>query len=228
MTHYQTDEELAAATEEATKRTYYVGLDLGQSIDPTALCVLERLEVPVLHLGYRMPAPVKWTTTYRVRHLERLPLGISYPLIVARVGMTCKTAPLFKNHRLIIDQTGVGRPVFDLFKQAKLSPVGITITAGTDWSRETSDNFRVSKGLLVSRLDAALHSGILQVSSALPEAQALKSELADFRVSHTANGYAQFGARSGRHDDLVLSVGIALWFAATVGNQQMQMARTRL
>ncbi len=49
---------------------YTVGLDLGQAKDYTALCVLERhgeAEQAVFH----------------ARHLERFPLGTSYPAIVA-------------------------------------------------------------------------------------------------------------------------------------------------
>lgn len=224
MTNIPAD-EIEAATERYTKRDYIVGLDLGQSIDPTALSVIERLKAPTLHPGYRI-GKLQYTITYRVRHLERLPLGMSYPAIVRHVQRALNTEPLFRNAKLVIDQTGVGRPVFDLFAQARMDPIGISITAGHDWTRETQTQYRVPKSLIVSRLDAALHSGILHIAADLPEAQALKSELADFRVNHTASGYQQFGARSGRHDDLVLSVAIGLWFSATVGNERMQVAKT--
>lgn len=221
------EDEILEATERYTEREYFVGLDLGQSFDPTALSVLERLKAPVIHPGHRF-GKMHYTTTYRVRHLERLPLGMSYPAVVSRVQRTMNTPPLFRNAKLIIDQTGVGRPVFDLFAQAKMDPIGVSITAGHDWTQESLTQYRVPKALLVSRLDAALHSGVLQVAADLPEAQALKGELADFRVAHTASGYQQFGARSGKHDDLVLSVAIALWYAATIGNQRMQKVRVRL
>lgn len=228
MTNFQTPEDLSAAVEEGTKRTYFVGLDLGQSHDYTALSVIERVEVPILHLGHRAPAPVQWSKGFHVRHLQRLPLGLSYPAIVARVGLVCKTAPLYQNHKLVIDQTGVGRPVYDMFKLAKLSPIGITITGGDSWSREASDHYRVSKGILVSRLQADLHSGDLGIAEAIPESAVLRSELADFQMTHTATGYQTFNARSGRHDDLVLSVAVALWYAKAVGDQKMQKGRTRL
>ena len=59
------------------KSDFYVGADLGQSFDPTAIVVLER------QWGYLNQAdgvhdlntPL---TFYRVRHLERLPLGMDY------------------------------------------------------------------------------------------------------------------------------------------------------
>jgi hypothetical protein len=213
------DVAVAAAIEKHTTRAYTVGLDLGQTTDPTAVAVLERLRVPRLRVG-KVPDHLKFDESYRVRHLERLPLRTSYPEIVVHVGRMLATPPLSPGARLVIDHTGVGRPVFDLFKAAKLRPIGVTITAGDGWTRDVG-NFRVSKMILVSRLQAALHSGLLQVAAGLPEADALKSELSDFRVNYGASGYAAFGARTGRHDDLVLAIAIGLWHAATVGEEKV-------
>jgi hypothetical protein len=39
------------------------------------------------------------------------------------------------------------------------------------------------------------------------------SELQDFQASFTQTGYAKFGARQGKHDDLVLACAIALWWS---------------
>lgn len=227
MTNFSED-ELPDVIARHTKLSYFVGLDLGQTNDPTALSVLERRTAPVLHAGYRFSNKLEFSTSYQIRHLERLPLGLSYPTIVHKVSETMNTAPVFKNARLIIDQTGVGRPVFDLFKDAGMEPLGVTITAGLDWSRETYDNFRVPKGLLVSRLQAAIHTGMVKAHPSLKEAHVLRGELADFRGNRTETGYQQFGARSGKHDDLVLSVAIALWYALTIGNDRMQAGKARV
>jgi hypothetical protein len=218
-----TQQAVADAIEQHTERRYTVGVDLGQTIDPTAVAVIEKQRKPALGIG-RVPDPLEYfPPVYRVRHLERIPLRSSYPDIVSHVGRLMATAPLSSGARLVIDQTGVGRPIYDMFRAAGLRPTGITITSGDSWSCD-GDSYRVSKLLLVSRLQAALHSGLLQVASSLPEAAALKAELADFRVNYTATGYSQFGAREGRHDDLVLSVAIALWHAVTVGSQKIHVA----
>lgn len=226
MTNYQTPEELADAIEEGTRRKYFVGLDLGQTTDFTAICVVEKQEKPILHLGWRAPAPVSYTTAYRVRHLERMALGTPYTGIVAYVRTLLNTAPLH-GADLIVDETGVGRPVVDMFRAAKMNPIPVTITGGDSWSRSPG-GFRVSKLMLVSRLQAAVHSGLLHIAPTEPDGAVLRAELADFQPTHTPNGYIQYGARSGRHDDLVLATAIALWHAATIGNQKMQKARTRL
>ncbi len=52
---------------------------------------------------------------YEVRHLERLPLGTSYPEVVEQVRTLLDTPPLKDNTELAIDATGVGAAVVDLF-----------------------------------------------------------------------------------------------------------------
>jgi hypothetical protein len=46
----------------------------------------------------------------------------------------------------------------------------------------------------------------------LDEAQALAWELQDFRATASESGNCRFGARSGRHDDLVLALAIGAWW----------------
>jgi hypothetical protein len=62
-------------------------------------------------------------------------------------------------------------------------------------------------------LQALLHQGRLRILRQLPEAETLARELQDFRVEYTQAGNLAFNARSGRHDDLVLALAIAVWRA---------------
>jgi len=125
---------------------------------------------------------------YQVGHLERVPLGTPYPGIVAHVGRLLGKLP---NAELVIDYTGVGRPVFDLFTYAGISPVGVLITGG---AVETHDGaiYGVPKLTLVSRLQALLHEGRLKIHKELSEAETLVGELQDFRVEFTAAGHLTF------------------------------------
>ena len=147
---------------------------------------------------------------FQVGHLERVPLGTPYPGIVAHVGRLLTKLP--GNPELVIDFTGVGRPVFDMFVYSGISPTGVLITGGT---AETRDGMTCSvpKLTLVSRLQALLHEGRLKILRALDEAETLVRELQDFRVEFTAAGHLTFNARSGKHDDLVLALAIAVWRA---------------
>jgi hypothetical protein len=113
----------------------------------------------------------------------------------------------------VLDQTGVGRPVVDMFRRAGLDPVGITITAGDGETRTDDGDYRVAKLLLISRLMALLHERTLKIASKSQEARTLAFELQDFRATTMQSGYTRFGAREGRHDDLVLAVAMGAWYA---------------
>src|SRR6516164_1545671 len=91
---------------------------------------------------------------FRVGHLERLPLGTPYPAIVAHVGRLLTKLP--GHPELVIDFTGVGRPVFDMFRYSGISPIGVLITGGMT---EAQNGLICSapKLDLVSRLQALLH-----------------------------------------------------------------------
>ena len=77
----------------------------------------------------------------------------------------------------------------------------------------SSDLWHVAKALLVSNLDAMLNNGELGFAKNLTEAAAMEAELKDFRRYVGAAGRSTWEARSGQHDDLVLAVGIAAWWA---------------
>ena len=202
------------------KRRLTLGLDLGQTIDPTAIAIVERYLPPPTTFffddeGKEIEAPPTVRPIYHNLWLERLPLGTSYVAIVAAVRAMLARPPLLGCTELVIDRTGVGRAVYDLFVEAGLNPIGITITSGDSEHRENDrSGWRVSKLALVSRLQALLHSGELKIAKSLPEAPALAAELQDFRATISESGNASFGARSGRHDDLVLALAVAAWWAA--------------
>ena len=89
----------------------------------------------------------------------------------------------------------------------------MVITGGTEEVRNGARVWHVPKILLVSRLQASLHAGELKFAVGLGEEQAFKQELSEFRMRHTDTGRLTFGAREGRHDDLVLALCVALWRA---------------
>ncbi len=185
---------------------YMLGADLGKSSDPTALCVTEHRKTFKHHVsGLRRQISER----FDVRHLQRLPLGMSYPQIVAEVGRLAARPPIV-GCEIIVDATGVGAPVADLFDTTGLRVTRVIITGGLEqsWS---SGGWHVSKTILISTLDARLHSGELRFSKGLAEAGTMAEELQDFQRKVSAAGRYQYEARVGRHDDLVLACAIALW-----------------
>lgn len=198
---------------------WFMGLDLGQSHDPSALAIIEHktAEIPIKAWGHNLrflqDKLKACKALFHVRYLERLPLGMPYPDQVAYV-MDMAHRPPLTEARIYIDYTGVGRPVFDLFKAARLpNLLGVTITGGAEIHRY-SDAHTVPKNFLVSKLQALLHTGQLQVAAGIRDTPALLRELQDFRVTFTSAGNAIFNARQGAHDDLVLALALAVYGAA--------------
>jgi len=187
---------------------FALAADLGQSRDPTAICVMEHVKTAhVSYSGRESPAG----ETFDVRYLQRLPLGLSYVEQVQHIANLLGRPPLNAGSDFLIDETGVGRPVGDLFEKAGLRPTRITITAGDNQTRHGERRYHVPKTLLISALDARLHTGELRFASSLSEADTLRDELRDFRRHISAAGRFSYDARSGKHDDLVLACALALF-----------------
>jgi hypothetical protein len=62
---------------------------------------------------------------------------------------------------------------------------------------------------MVSRLQALSHADELSIAKSLPESAALAAELQDFRANISDTGYVGFGARAGKHDDVVLALYVS-------------------
>jgi hypothetical protein len=133
---------------------------------------------------------------YRVHHIERLPLRTPYPGQVARVKYLKTRLP--RDAALVIDDGG-SRGVGDMFVH------GLDV----HWSDR---RVTVPKATLVSMLVARLHSGELAVHESLKDWPILRRELLNFRPETTRTGVETWNARSGEHDDCVLSLAMAVWY----------------
>jgi hypothetical protein len=207
-----------------------VGVDLGQQRDYTAISVLERGYVPAgekynakyRHKGrevYAARQPVR--REYHVRHLERPELGTPYPKIAARVVELLKSlggAPV-----LVVDATGVGRPVVDMLRHrliqdlegtdVMVTPCWVTLTGGSSVTRSTNGFLNVPKRDLVSAALVLMQNQQLKIADALTLKDTLVKELLAFRVKiNISTAHDSYEAwRESDHDDLVLSVAMACW-----------------
>jgi hypothetical protein len=120
---------------------------------------------------------------------------------------------------LVVDQSGVGRPVVDMLRETKLWPMAVTITGG---DRESQDGpeYRVPKRVLVSTLQVALQSERLKVAASLAEAKRWADEMLAFQVELTATGHDKYGNDEAqqKHDDLVIATALAVWWGEKAGN----------
>jgi len=175
---------------------FILGLDLGQAQDYTGLITIEQA-------GERLDAV----------DIRRYRLGTPYPEIVEDVCKTLDT-PALKDAALVVDATGVGRPVVDMFRAANLYPTPVMITAGAHAHRDDNGYWMVPKKELVGAVQVALQTGTLKIARSLEHAQTLAQELTQFQTKITAAANDIYGAwREGQHDDLVLALALALWWA---------------
>jgi hypothetical protein len=194
-------------------RSYIIGLDLGQISDFAALALIEMTDT-----GRATDKP-----QFDVTYLHRFPIGTPYPKIVASIAKMLEAEPFCANKirrivrpsvTLAIDATGVGRPVVDMFAEARLRANlwPITITGGNR-ARNEGGGWLVPKRILVSTLQVALQNQRLRIAAKLPEAVTLQKELQDFQLTFTEAKHETYEGRRGSNDDLVLAVAIGLWAA---------------
>lgn len=124
--------------------------------------------------------------------------------------------PPLPGSSVVIDYTGVGRAVLDIFRthtKLKGTVVPITITAGHAITRE-GDGWHVAKKHLAGTLQVLLQQGRLKVSD-VPDRLALIKEMRSFKVKmNSKTGNESFEHwRQSEKDDTVLSVALACWFA---------------
>jgi len=194
-----------------------VGLDLGQASDYTALSIIEQ----------------NWSRVnrryeYGLRYLERV-RGMPYPSIVDKVMQILATQELTASEppQLVIDKTGVGAPVCDMFnpkfnrvmENGQVMLVGsnrqvieITITGGHTPSR-VPGGYHVPKRDLVFALLAVYQSGRIKVADTLELARPLTGELTNLKLKINTRGNDSYSAwRESEHDDLVLSLALVTWY----------------
>jgi hypothetical protein len=192
-----------------TGREYFIGLDLGQKRDYSAVAVVERWQE---RAGW---SAVHFCDLYEkrmaLRLLERVQLGTSYMRVCERVKKIAARAQEAGECTVIVDATGVGAPVVDALRDAdlgcELTPV--TITGGARASSAQA-GWNVPKKDLTAAAQLALSEGGLAIAAGLRPRRVFVEELMNF------------GRGGSVHDDLVMAVALACWKArgrGTVGER---------
>ena len=208
---------------------FIVGVDLGQSRDSTAIAIIERAEPAAPEArrvdGILIQQGEPLQPVYSLRHLERPALGTPYTLIVERVIALLDMPPLDRfSAPLVLDKTGVGAAICDLFTQAGVRPRALTITGGDRPNVADPYDLRVPKRDLASTLVMLFQTGRLRLARGLPLVQALVDELAAFQMKiNPITGNDSYEAwRESDHDDLVLAVAMSCWWLEQFVARQAQ------
>jgi hypothetical protein len=206
----------------ALERKRWLGVDVGQVNDPTALLVLERRrEWIAAAFDPATGLAAHWTpAVYSVSFLQRLPLGTSYPAVASRVGSvvaSLKARPDASFAEVVVDVTGVGRPILQSLGAACRPRVGVNFTAGDRASVSSSGSgvWNVPKRDLVAGVVLLFQRGELRIADSLADGPLLVNELVNYRqrLSDAANAtFGNDGKRS-KHDDYVSALCIAVWRA---------------
>jgi len=188
---------------------YLLGLDLGQQNDYSVLSVLElNKDNLTQQVGYSLV------------YLKRYALKTSYITIADNVKLITNSNKFLDKHALVIDQTGVGRPVMDVFKDNNIRPFGITITGGNSTNWEGRREIKVPKRDIVSSLQVVFQNKRIKIAGNLPDIDLIKKELLYFRSKISNSGHDSYAAISSMHDDIVMSIGLAIWYGEYLFNRR--------
>lgn len=204
----ETETLVRPGVKEFSRSSYSIAMDLGQANDPSAIAIIEHLQTQVLSVKGEV---LERKQRFDLRHIETLPLQLSYVEQAAYVEALLQREPLVSSSEFALDYTGVGRPVSNIFEAAGLRPICVSITSGEQQVQHGLRHFGVPKKTLISALDARLHTGEFRVAAGLSEANALAEELKDFRRKTSSVGRFSYDARTGRHDDRLIAAALALW-----------------
>jgi hypothetical protein len=214
---------------------HFVGCDLGKLTDPTALSILTRsLAINGLTGLPEKSSRGDYLYRWEARALKRYKLGTPYLTIVDDVLRICSRRELRPKPRLVLDATGVGVAVTEMFTRALVDYPDvechtISITAGEGASAVTNltrgtmvarGQWRVSKIQLIAAIREVLESRRFKVSidpatgKPIEFAEVLVKELTNFREKITESANLTYEARQGQHDDLVLATCLPIWLGS--------------
>ncbi len=176
---------------------YVLGLDLGQQKDYSVITVAKPVFDSSGNLSTEIP------------YMYRYPLRMSYTHVVEYLEIFIKSRKL-DNYVLVVDHTGVGRPVVDLLDDYGVNSIGLTITGGHKSRWITGRAVTVPKFELISRLQVAIQGGKIKIAKGMACLDTLIKELINFTAS-PGSGMKMEGSR-GVHDDTVLSLAMAVWY----------------
>jgi len=193
---------------------FIIAASLGIGMQPTAIAVLEQ----------KVLKDPRWnakTGALRLRHLDRLSLDANYPDTVARIS-TLLGAPEIKDGErcgrtdVLLDLTGSGRAIVELFERAGIEPISARIVgAGTVEQKDQSGEWRIPKVELIGALRVLYEAERLKMAKDLDLVPTLEKELRGYKMRPPRiDPNDPESWREGQSDDLILAVGLTAWRAS--------------
>ena len=188
----------------------YMGQDLGERVDPSALAIAEYVSAPTSTVD-----PATWEPLFRcslaLRHMESPPLGTEYPDVAARARQVAQHPRIAGRCTLVVDANGAGAGAMSLFKKPEFpAPLIAMIATGGQEARATEGGYNVPKPMLLDRLEYLLRTKKLRIAVA-PWTEPLIRELTMIKRELQPSGYVTYS--SPIHDDMVMALAMAAWWA---------------
>jgi hypothetical protein len=196
-------------------KKYLIGLDIGMMQDYSALCMIEQIEeVKPANLVERILE--HYEVRYNLTHIEQFPLGTQFPAVVKRVSEIVYNPEIERNNKLIIDATGIGEAIVQMFREKSILPVSIVITGGAEVTKPRSkyEIYHVPKRDLVSALMKIVQSGRFKIADGLALGRLFDEQLSMFHYTlNKKTGHDSYeAAKDSIHDDIVLAAALAAWY----------------
>ena len=200
---------------------YWLGCDLGQKQDPTAVIVIKDYAHPEWQNARQVLGKRHRVIVYADHFI-----GYSYPDIVSHLIRTMTREPLRNSVQLVIDATGLGRVISDLLQEARVEHIAMQSTVGQNWSRK-GRYVNVGKHAMIENLSILFSSSDLTFAKDLPLRDHIMSELETFQLEMTNAGLPIItqGRRGQHHGDLSIATAVAAFASQYLVPQKIGVMR---
>lgn len=175
-----------------------LGVDLGEAQDFTALATVRQIG-----------------DAFECTYLARPPLGTTYERVNANI-LQIMGKPDYADTTLVVDATGVGRPVVERMEDIGLNPIPVVITGGVNEIHEPGDwSWRIPRKTLITVAQICFQRDLIKMPPNNPLAKEAEQEIRSIRrkVNPDRAGDKFEAGRESEHDDIMLALCLALWQA---------------
>ena len=193
-----------------------IGLDLGFSVDHSALCAVEAIDGGD-DIG----------RVYAVRRLERWPLRTEYIDVIERTVEIYKRLRTKGHTCVILCDIGGARGVWEMLRDKGVNAYAVNLI-GSGTTRLHGSQLTIVKSDMASTLSILSNPNKprLRVPKMAKYARELKTELRQYEIHVSASGSATFGAFANKsHDDLVSALGYSLIYFERFGGASPNRSR---
>lgn len=197
----------------AQTEAVFLGLDLGRAQDYSALSITAR--------KWFTPSaddvdPKRMMSRYYVMYMRRFELNTPYEIVEQEVARIWGLPEMMGTRNWAIgDMTGVGAPIMEGIRKKRVPMIGVVITGGEVTSQPQPNEYHVPKQALVTQLVKLAQSGRLKVMKGVRYQPEFREELSAFgyKINKASSTVSYESIENAVHDDLVISVALATWFA---------------